>query len=128
MTPRQRQTLIAYLSTGSRKEAAIRLGVAPQTVKSHLSGAYASLGVENALEAARLLGWLRVPDHVEWARRRRDEIPRRHRDLLIASAAHRRRLRILGQRFASSGAPTAEREVGAFTSARSATAPRPSRG
>lgn len=60
-TARQLQVLAGYLRSGSRKEAAGALGIQDRTAKEHLTRLYARLGVGNAIEAARVLGWLKIP-------------------------------------------------------------------
>lgn len=62
LTDRQVEVLAAYMRTGRVKEAAAALGLAQQTVKTHLQHVYDTLGVGGATEAAMALGWLRVPD------------------------------------------------------------------
>ncbi len=62
LTPRQRDSLAAYAKFGSQSEAAASIGLNLSTYKNHLSNAYERLGgFGGAVEAFRILGWLRVP-------------------------------------------------------------------
>jgi excisionase family DNA binding protein len=65
LTDRQVEALAAYAATSSQKDAGRRLGVGAGAIHARLHELYARLGVEDALEAMRVLGWLRVPE--EWA-------------------------------------------------------------
>jgi DNA-binding NarL/FixJ family response regulator len=56
LTPRQLEVLRAYVRTRSRKAAAAELGISVETVKKHVAGAYAVIGVDCLLDAAE---WLR---------------------------------------------------------------------
>lgn len=64
LSPRQQQALASYARTGSMKETATEMGIAVETIKHHLEGAYARLGVSGlgAFAAFRQLGWLWTPD------------------------------------------------------------------
>lgn len=62
LTPRQFEVIRAYALTGSRKEVAIALGIATQTVDNHLTEIFRRLKVETAIEAFLALDWLDVPD------------------------------------------------------------------
>jgi len=62
LTPRQLETLKAYVRTGSTKDAAADLGVHPQTVKNMLSAIYLRLDASGMVEALRALGWLTLPE------------------------------------------------------------------
>jgi len=63
LTARERQVLEETLRHGgSIKEAALELGIAHQTAKNLLTSAYRRLGVSTAIDAARALGMLEVPD------------------------------------------------------------------
>jgi DNA-binding CsgD family transcriptional regulator len=64
LTRREVEALEAYARTGGQKQAAHELGVSVQTLKNHLSGAYAELGATNMIEALRKLGWLALPGTV----------------------------------------------------------------
>jgi excisionase family DNA binding protein len=65
VTNRQIEALAAYAVTSSRKDAGKRLGVGEGAIRDLLYKLYRRLDVEDALEAMRVLGWLRVPE--EWA-------------------------------------------------------------
>ena len=60
-TPAQLVAFRAYVQTGSLKEAAHVLGLTVPTIKNHLAGLYARLGVNGAMEAATALGWVTLP-------------------------------------------------------------------
>jgi DNA-binding CsgD family transcriptional regulator len=62
LTARQFECLRLYALQDSQREVARELGLSPITVKKHVNAAYAVLGVSNAIEAFRALGWLRVPE------------------------------------------------------------------
>ena len=62
LSRREMQCLVSFARTGSRKEAARELGLKVFTVRGYLATAYAKLGVHNAYEAYRALGWLHVPE------------------------------------------------------------------
>jgi DNA-binding CsgD family transcriptional regulator len=47
-------------SGGSQRNVAAHFGLSPQTVKNHLYALYQHLGVNSAMEAALVLGWVRV--------------------------------------------------------------------
>lgn len=51
LSPRQREMIMLAAQGLSRKQAAARLGLSPQTVKNHLQEAYAKLGVNNIAQA-----------------------------------------------------------------------------
>lgn len=61
LTPREREVLAACL-LGTRYEAAARLGIAWYTVRAHMRDICIRLQVEDRVEAARAMGWLRIPD------------------------------------------------------------------
>jgi excisionase family DNA binding protein len=65
VTDRQVEALAAYALAGSQKDAGRRLGIQEDSVNKRLHLLYQRLGVASALEAVRVLGWLRVPE--EWA-------------------------------------------------------------
>jgi excisionase family DNA binding protein len=67
LTDRQVEALAAYAATSSQKDAGQRLGIAATTIHARLHELYQRLGVEDGMEAMRVLGWLRVPE--EWAPR-----------------------------------------------------------
>jgi DNA-binding NarL/FixJ family response regulator len=58
---RQAETLATYARTGRVQFAADSMGIAYHTAHQHLDRAYRRLGVTNAIEAFRVLGWLSVP-------------------------------------------------------------------
>ncbi len=60
-TPQQLRVISAYVRTGSQKAAARERGIALQTVKAHMQGLYARLGVGGAMEALTKLGWVALP-------------------------------------------------------------------
>lgn len=62
LTPRELDALVALAATGSRKDAARRLGLRECSVRNHLNHVYAKLGVQRAIEAYVALGWLTVPE------------------------------------------------------------------
>jgi DNA-binding NarL/FixJ family response regulator len=48
------------LATGRTvDQVAVEMGVAPQTIKNHVTNAYKALRVKNRTEAYRALGWMR---------------------------------------------------------------------
>jgi DNA-binding NarL/FixJ family response regulator len=51
LTPRQREVLVLVASGLSNQEIANELGIAIETVKSHLRNVFARLGVHNRIEA-----------------------------------------------------------------------------
>ena len=51
LTRREREILVLLASGFSRREIADELGIARETVKSHLAHAYRRLGVRNQIEA-----------------------------------------------------------------------------
>ena len=59
LTARQLQVLSLYKEIGSFKMVAAYMDVSPHTVRNHATLAYARLGVTNATDAFRVLGWLR---------------------------------------------------------------------
>lgn len=58
---RQEETLAVYARTGRIKTTAHELGIEYETARHSLGRAYERLGVTNAIEAFRVLGWLRLP-------------------------------------------------------------------
>jgi predicted ArsR family transcriptional regulator len=62
-TARQVDVLVAFVTTGSVREAAERVGVRPSTVKRHLADLRARSGLttEQLIYAGRAGGWLVVP-------------------------------------------------------------------
>ncbi len=62
LSKREREVIAAIAYCGDQKRAAIRLGIADQTVKNHLTTAYRRLGVHGIIDALYALGWLRVPN------------------------------------------------------------------
>ena len=56
---RQHQVLTLYRELGSYKAIAHYLGLSPQTVHNHFHEAFRKLGVNGAIEAYRVLGWLK---------------------------------------------------------------------
>ena len=61
-TARQLEALAAYATEGDRARAARRLGISVGTMRNHLNDVYCELNVNSALEAIRLLGWLKLPE------------------------------------------------------------------
>lgn len=61
-TPHQLELLALYLRSGSEKVAAHAAGISRGGLKEQLRILYRRLGVSSHSEAARALGWLRVPD------------------------------------------------------------------
>ncbi len=61
LSPRQREVLTLMAQGLGRREIANRMGLAPETVRAHLSMAYARLGVTGHIGAFRVLGWLVRP-------------------------------------------------------------------
>jgi DNA-binding CsgD family transcriptional regulator len=59
---REREVLAAIAYCGDQRRAAIRLGIADQTVKNHLTNIYRRLGVHGIIDALYAVGWLRVPN------------------------------------------------------------------
>jgi DNA-binding NarL/FixJ family response regulator len=51
LTPQQRNVLFYMLQGGCVKKVASKMGLSPNTVKSHLNIAYLKLNVHSALEA-----------------------------------------------------------------------------
>lgn len=51
LSPRQRQILILCARNLTNEEIGVRLGIKPDTVKSHLYRAFARLGVNSRIEA-----------------------------------------------------------------------------
>lgn len=64
MRPPTRRDLevLAAMLTGTREDAARRLGVSVPTIRTHMTLLLLKLSVRDRVEAARALGWLRVPD------------------------------------------------------------------
>jgi DNA-binding NarL/FixJ family response regulator len=60
LTPRQREALAAYASTGNHDQAAHELGISRQTLRNHLVLAYETLDVACGIDAFRAMGWLVV--------------------------------------------------------------------
>ena len=61
LSPRQMEALRSFAEMGDQHRAAKRMGISYQTLKNHLRWAYLALGVHSAIDAFRVLGWLRVP-------------------------------------------------------------------
>lgn len=61
ISDRSLDCLAAYAREAHGPTAAASLGISESTFKSHLSLAFASLGVTNSIEAFKALGWLYVP-------------------------------------------------------------------
>lgn len=61
MTPAEDRVLRLRAEGLSVKAVAGVLGISDQTVKNHITSAYASLDVDNFASALRKLGWLRPP-------------------------------------------------------------------
>ena len=55
---RQAETLAVYARTGRVQFAATSMGIRYASAHRHLERAYRRLGVTNAIEAFRVLGWL----------------------------------------------------------------------
>jgi DNA-binding NarL/FixJ family response regulator len=53
LTPRQREILALVAHGLSTPDVAARLGIAPGTVKTHLTAIYKTLGVRNRVQATR---------------------------------------------------------------------------
>ncbi len=62
LSVREREVLAAIAFCGDQKRAAIRLGIADQTIKNHLTTVYRRLGVHGIIDALYAVGWLRVPN------------------------------------------------------------------
>ncbi len=62
LTRREREVLAAVAYCGDQRRAAIRLGIADQTIKNHLTTVYRRLGVHGIIDALYAVGWLRVPN------------------------------------------------------------------
>ena len=58
LAPSERAALRAYARTGDQRRAADDRGVSYQTLKNECCTAYRKLGVTNAIDAFRKLGWL----------------------------------------------------------------------
>jgi DNA-binding CsgD family transcriptional regulator len=72
-TRRDLEVLAAVL-VGTRREAAQRLGLHPATVRQHMANLCIRLQVLDRVEAARALGWLRIPpEHITGAGPRSDD-------------------------------------------------------
>ena len=68
MSPSQRPTVrelevLTHVLRSCNKQAALELGLSPQTVKNHLSKLYRKLEVHSNTEAAVQLGWFMVPKY-----------------------------------------------------------------
>lgn len=61
LTPRQMAVLRLRASGRTNKAIALELGISTWTVKQFLTQAFRRLGVEGAVEAFTVMGWLRVP-------------------------------------------------------------------
>lgn len=61
LTTRQRQVLRLLAAGSGYREIARELHISEHTVRTHLSIAYARLGVDNRLDAFRRMGWLTAP-------------------------------------------------------------------
>ena len=77
-TRRELQALANALLFG-RKEAAMRMGIKPTTLRNHLTSLNERLEVNNMREAAIALGWLDVPaEHVTTGRYSLPQAERHH--------------------------------------------------
>jgi DNA-binding CsgD family transcriptional regulator len=56
LTQREREVALLVADGLRSSEVAVRLGIAPQTVKSHLKAIFEKLAVRNRVELSRLLG------------------------------------------------------------------------
>lgn len=61
LTPRQFEVLVALADGEGRKDAAHRLGISYNTVRSHTTMAFQALETDTLVGAYRRLGWLQVP-------------------------------------------------------------------
>lgn len=61
LTLRRLEVLAALARYGTYDRVAAELGITPFTVRSLLHESYGVLGVGNAIDAFRALGWLRPP-------------------------------------------------------------------
>ena len=61
LTPQQQAILRAYATLGDCQAVAAQLGLSYNTIKNTMHEAYMRLGVSGAVQAFRLLGWLK-PD------------------------------------------------------------------
>lgn len=55
-TPKQLEMLVAYIQTGSLKEAAALLKIKEQAARHRMMAMYKRTGVKNAAQAAYLMG------------------------------------------------------------------------
>lgn len=63
LLPRQFEALRTYAESGDQRRAAQRMGIAYETHKNYMTAAYERLGVHSAIDAFRVMGWLRIPEH-----------------------------------------------------------------
>lgn len=64
LSPAELLIMTEYAHHGSQKEAAACMGRAERTFKNYITGALAKLGVDTSLEAFKVLGWFRPPEHL----------------------------------------------------------------
>jgi len=67
LTPREQEVLARYAACGHQATIAADLDLSTQTIKNHLSHAYAKLGVGTGVEAMAIMGWLSIPTQTERA-------------------------------------------------------------
>lgn len=61
LSPREKIAISTYARLGYQQLVAQEMNISVQTVKNHLSQVYLKLGVNNALEAMTVIGWLQFP-------------------------------------------------------------------
>ena len=65
MISKREREVLAYLAHGlTTEQTAARMGLSPQTIKTHIGSAFKKLKVQNRHGAFLELGWLHPP-HIE---------------------------------------------------------------
>ena len=67
LRPREREILNARFRGLTYEEVGARFGIGHETVRNHIGNAYRALGVSSLIDAARVLGYLRLPGEEDTA-------------------------------------------------------------